>query len=108
MSERYEKARAIEPGNCRWVSKKQNMNNKRGNVVVTYRGREVSIEDAVQMAGGVVGYATAISRIRKQGWTVADAVETAPLTQAERFSSEARAGVLARARLNGSGEARKR
>lgn len=39
------------PSNCRWVTKKQNLNNKSNNVKLCYLGVEHTVEDVAKMSG---------------------------------------------------------
>lgn len=60
-----------EPGNCRWATRRQNMNNMRRNVRVEYAGIEYTIADLAREFG--LGYAFLYQRLKK-GWTVSAAV----------------------------------
>ncbi|TIW28713.1 MAG: hypothetical protein E5V63_04345 [Mesorhizobium sp.] len=64
-----------EPGNCRWAVPVRQANNRCNNHVVTYRGEEMSLRDAIRSAGEIVGKATAWRRLLR-GWPVAQAIET--------------------------------
>lgn len=64
------------PENCRFISQKENSRNTRTNHLVEYRGRLIPVSQAVEEAGNVIQYKTAITRINKLGWDVARAVET--------------------------------
>ncbi|MER9912837.1 hypothetical protein NKJ71_19615 [Mesorhizobium sp. M0050] len=64
-----------EPGNCRWAVPVVQANNKSSNHLVTYRGEEMSLRDAVRAAGDVVGKATVWRRLLRD-WPVHKAVET--------------------------------
>src|SRR5882724_4491981 len=37
-----------EPGNCRWATKLEQSNNRRNNIVVKFRGEEMTLKQAVQ------------------------------------------------------------
>jgi hypothetical protein len=84
-----------EPGNCRWAKPVRQANNRSSNHVVTYRGEEMSLRDAIRSAGDVVGKATAWRRLLR-GWSVDKAVETPanPKCRNHRFDDEVR-GVAA-------------
>lgn len=63
-----------EPGNCRWVSHKENSRNRRSAHLVTFRGVEMCLSAACEIAGlplDTVGY-----RIRNFGWSVERALST--------------------------------
>lgn len=40
-----------EPGNCRWLSHKDQMRNMRTNRIVTYQGREMTLAEACELSG---------------------------------------------------------
>lgn len=42
-----------EPGNCRWVTTKENLRNRRNSVTVTYRGGSVEPGEPMRGAGRV-------------------------------------------------------
>lgn len=63
------------PENCRWATGEEQANNKRNTRWVLYLGREMSVADAVRLAGSIVHRETAAHRI-KCGWDVVTAVET--------------------------------
>jgi hypothetical protein len=64
-----------EPLNCRWATRTQQGQNRSNNVRVLYRGKIMTVREAVDIAGNVVFLATAKWRIR-HGWSVETAVET--------------------------------
>lgn len=62
-----------EPGNCRWATKAEQSRNQRSNKIVDYRGRQMSVAEACDLAGvreSMVG-----QRLRK-GWTFERAIST--------------------------------
>lgn len=81
-----------EPGNCQWVTRLQQINNRRNTRRVIYRGKEMALTDAVRAGGDVIHYEAAWVRISKCGWTVSDAVETPRLFLSPN-SNERRRGV---------------
>ena len=54
------------PGNCRWVLPKQQQNNKRNNVVISFQGEERSVAEWAQALG--VNESTLHMRLRA-GWS---------------------------------------
>jgi len=64
-----------EPGNVRWATELEQQNNRRCCVMVTYRGRSMSLKNAWRSAGKVCAYNTAQTRLKK-GWEVLPALET--------------------------------
>ena len=67
-----------EPGNVRWATSKEQNNNRRDNRIVEFRGRSMTLAEAVDLTG--LRYATVRARINR-GWPV-DAALTEPLMEA--------------------------
>lgn len=66
-----------EPGNCRWATREEQRNNMRNNRWVEYRGRRMSLRDAIRSAGDVIEKSAAWRRL-DLGWSIEMAVETPP------------------------------
>lgn len=64
-----------EPGNCRWATRREQDDNRRNAMFVSYRGQTMIFRKAVLAAGSVVLAPTARWRIRN-GWSVEAALET--------------------------------
>lgn len=62
------------PSNCKWATKFAQERNKRTNIKVVYKGKQMILADAVFLAG-IVSYDCALARYHK-GWSVKRAVET--------------------------------
>ena len=60
-----------EPSNCRWVTVKEQQNNKRNNHIVEYKGKRYTLTQLAEMVG--IGKTTLRERL-KMGWSVEDAV----------------------------------
>ena len=73
-----------EPGNVRWATPRQQTNNRRSNRMITYRGVQMTLRNALRMAGDVVRKDTARLRL-VSGWIVEDAVETPADNRFNRF-----------------------
>ena len=67
-----------EPDNCRWATRREQNNNRRDNIVVSFNGEKMSLSDAVRAAGSVVSQHTAYMRFAQYGWSVDRAVSTVP------------------------------
>jgi len=53
-----------EPGNVRWATNLEQINNRRVTRFVTYKGNRMALTDAVRAAGSVIHYEAAWVRIR--------------------------------------------
>ena len=63
-----------EPSNCRWVTRKASMRNRRNNKYVTFQGRRMVQAEAIELAG--IGKKTFFERVGRQGWSVEKALNT--------------------------------
>ena len=72
--ERIKNSRGYEPGNCRWATRKEQMNNTRGNRPVTYQGRTQNLSQWAAELG--VTASGLRDRIEKLGWSVERALTT--------------------------------
>jgi len=61
-----------EPSNCRWVTQKEQSNNKRTNVYLTYKGET---KTAAQWAEEIGMNPITLRRRIQKGWSVEDAIE---------------------------------
>jgi hypothetical protein len=75
--ERIDNEKGYEPGNCRWATKREQLNNKRNNNRVTYRGAQMTMANAVRSAGDIITMNGARARLRN-GWSLEEALETPP------------------------------
>lgn len=62
------------PDNCRWVTMKEQCNNRRSNHYCEYKGKQYTLAELSKMSG--VGYDKLKQRINKLKWSVEKAVET--------------------------------
>lgn len=62
-----------EPSNCRWVSKKNQANNKQNNICIEYNGETHTIAEWANILG--INYITLWMRFRR-GWSVEKALQT--------------------------------
>jgi hypothetical protein len=68
-----------EPGNVRWATLEQQNNNKADNIIVNFRGREMTFSQAVHLAG-TTSIGVAFKR-RKLGWPLNEILETRTRTE---------------------------
>lgn len=61
-----------EPSNCRWVTEKEQHNNKRSNRIIEYQGKRYTLTQLADFAG--INKTTLKERLNK-GWSVEDAVK---------------------------------
>ena len=61
-----------EPNNCRWITMKEQANNKRTNRIVVYQGQEYTLTELAEKIGMNV---TTLKERLNLGWSVEDAVE---------------------------------
>lgn len=57
-----------EPSNCRWVSRKEQCNNKTNNHYITYKGKTQSISKWAEELD--IGYQKIVDRLWKLGWSI--------------------------------------
>ena len=60
-----------EPSNCRWVTMKEQQNNKRSNRIIQYQGRKYTLTELAEKSG--IKKTTLKERLNS-GWSVEDAV----------------------------------
>jgi len=65
-----------EPGNCRWATYKEQGNNRRGNLIVSYKGAEMRLGDAILLSGTTVSHHTVYMRLTAHGWNAERALHT--------------------------------
>lgn len=70
--ERKDNSKGYEPGNCCWATRKAQSRNKRNNRIIELDGVQRTLADWAELTG--INYATIITRIDREGWTVRDAL----------------------------------
>lgn len=65
------------PKNCRWATAQEQANNRQNNHIVIYRGRTITLSNAMRAAGvDVAANRLTVYKRLKRGWPVERAVET--------------------------------
>lgn len=73
-----------EPSNCRWATRTEQNRNRRNSLFVEYRGDEMELSKACELAE--IEYQTVTSRMRR-GWSITKALET----PSRKYDSSSRA-----------------
>lgn len=73
--DRIENEGDYEPDNCRWATKREQLNNTRRSRFVAFRGERMSVADAARAAGAVAPAHCCAHRLDR-GWSVESAVMT--------------------------------
>lgn len=81
-----------EPGNCRWVSRKENLNNRRNNRIVTWHGETLPLTTWAERLG--VNPTTLFTRLHR-GWSIEE-IMTKPVTKRRQLRKELRNGMANR------------
>jgi len=63
-----------EPSNCRWENAKQQAQNRSTSMIVTYSGKTCCLKEMCEYHG--LKYKTIFARIRYNGWSTIEAIET--------------------------------
>lgn len=72
--DRIDVNKGYSPDNCRWVSKKEQSNNKRNNIVIMYKDKAKTLKQWCEELGR--SYKTVWHRIHDLHWSVERALET--------------------------------
>lgn len=72
--DRIDNSKGYSPGNCRWVTRKIQQNNRRGNRLITYKGQTKTLKQWCEILN--LNYCTITTRIYTCHWSVEKAFET--------------------------------
>lgn len=61
--ERKDNSKGYEPGNCRWATQSEQARNTSRNVIITVRGKRMTLVEAIEIYGG--RYGTVLYRLKK-------------------------------------------
>jgi len=81
--DRIDSFKDYKPGNCRWVTNKQQQNNRTNNVTIEWRGERKTVAEWADIVG--IKYSTIYFRIR-HGWS-AEHTLTLPLAERIKYKS---------------------
>lgn len=63
-----------EPSNCRWATRREQSNNRRGLHYITYKGETKTISEWSRVTG--IAMTTLYMRLTKYGWSIEKTIET--------------------------------
>ena len=66
-----------EPGNVRWATRREQATNRRNNLIVEYKGRSMTMIEAIEAAPFPVSIGGVRGRLQR-GWTLDEALDTPP------------------------------
>lgn len=61
-----------EPENCRWASRKEQMNNQRRHQLIHYNGESLTLGEWANKIGG--SYTTIRFKLDQDGWSIEEAI----------------------------------
>lgn len=79
--DRMNNQKGYQPGNCRWATQKQQLNNTRRTIYVEWQGKRITLSDASELSG--VDRATIAWRVNR-GWPMEKIMTTPSLMTANK------------------------
>lgn len=83
--DRIDNDKGYSPKNCRWVTPLVNQNNRRGNLIVKYKGKENTLSNMLRELGKYNSYDAIWQRI-KTGWDIEEAIDNPVFAGGNQFN----------------------